>query len=104
MISKVVSEQVRKRFQNRDPLQLPTYIKGQIMKRVKVEFSSNSIILKNTEFQVLQGDRVLVEDSLSGKISDVFIRHYDVIADGGPVSVRFTKGDIPGLNVKAALS
>lgn len=55
MISKVVSEQVRKRFQNRDPLQLPTYIKGQIMKRVKVEFSSNSIVLKNTEFQVLQG-------------------------------------------------
>lgn len=74
------------------------------MKRVKVEFSSSGIVLKNTEFQVLQGDRVLVEDSLSGKISDVFIRHYDVIADGGPVSVRFTKGDIPGLNVKAALS
>ncbi len=73
------------------------------MKRVKVEFSSGGIVLNNAEFQVLKGDRVLIEDSLSGKISDVFIRNYDVSADGGHVSCRFTKGDIPGLNVTATL-
>lgn len=73
------------------------------MKRVKVKFSSSGIVLNNAEFQVLQDDRVLVEDSLSGKISDVFIRNYDVSADGCPVSCRFTKGDIPGLNVTATL-
>ncbi|HCU0190960.1 TPA: hypothetical protein OUE07_004278 [Citrobacter koseri] len=73
------------------------------MKRVKVEFSSSGIVLNNAEFQVLQGDRVLVEGSLSGKISDVFIRNYDVSANGGPVWCRFTKGDIPGLNVIATL-
>ncbi|EAR4677123.1 hypothetical protein DRY97_05665 [Salmonella enterica subsp. arizonae] len=73
------------------------------MKRVKVKFSSSGLVLNNAEFQVLQDDRVLVEDSLSGKISDVFIRNYDVSADGGPVSCRFTKGDIPGLNVTATL-
>ncbi len=103
MLSKAVSERIRKRFQNREPLQLPTYIKGRIMKRVKVEFSSDGIVVERAEFQVLQGNRVLVEGSLSGKISDVFIRNYDVSANGGPVWCRFTKGDIPGLNVTATL-
>lgn len=104
MLSKWTSERVRKRFSGKELPQLPGYIMGEQMNRVKIELSSSGIVLNNVEFQVLQGDRVLVEDSLSGKISDVFIRHYDVSADGGPVSVRFTKGDIPGLNVKAALS
>lgn len=74
------------------------------MKRVKVEFSSSGIVLNNVEFQVLQGDSVLVEDSLSGKISNVFIRHYDVSADDGPLSVLFPSGGITGLNVKVTLS
>lgn len=103
MLSKWTSERVRKRFQGRKILQLPTYIKGPIMKRVKVEFSSEGIVIKHAVFQVLQGDRVMVEDSLSGKISDVFIRNYDVSANDSPVSVRFTNGDVPGLNVTAAL-
>ncbi|MFR1962889.1 hypothetical protein [Enterobacter hormaechei] len=74
------------------------------MKRVKIEFSSSGIVLNNVEFQVLQGDSVLVEDSLSGKISNVFIRHYDVSVDDSPLSVLFPSGGITGLNVKATLS
>lgn len=74
------------------------------MNRVRVEFSSSGIVLKDAVLQVLQGDRVLVEDSLCGKISDAFIRHYNVSSDSGPVSVRFPKGDIQGLSVKASLS
>ncbi len=74
------------------------------MKRVKIEFSSGGIVINHAGFKVLQGDRVLVEDSLSGKFSDVFVRHYEVCADDSPVSIQFTKGDIPGLNVKATLS
>ncbi|MCS2146888.1 hypothetical protein [Scandinavium manionii] len=104
MLSKWVSDRARKRFQYREIPKLPTNIKGQVMKRVKVEFSSDGIVIKHTSFQVVQGDRVLVEDSISGKISDVFVRNYDVNADGGPVSVLFAKGGIPGLNVNATLS
>lgn len=74
------------------------------MKSVKIEFSSDGIVIMHAGFKVLQGNRVLVEDSLSGKISDVFVRHYEVCADDSPVSIQFTKGDIPGLNVKATLS
>lgn len=74
------------------------------MKSVKIEFSSDGIVIMHAGFKVLQGDRVLVEDSLSGKFSDVFVRHYEVCADDSPVSIQFTKGDIPGLNVKATLS
>ncbi|EBH3052656.1 hypothetical protein AA800_21210 [Salmonella enterica subsp. enterica serovar Paratyphi B] len=104
MLSKMVSDRVGKRFQNREIPQLPMSIKGQLMKRVKIEFSSGGIVIKHTGFKVLQGDRVLVEDFLSGKISDVFVRHYQVCADHSPVSIQFTKGDVPGLNVKATLS
>lgn len=103
MLSKMVSEQVGKRFLGRKTPQLPMYIKGQIMKRVKIEFSSDGIVIKHAGFKVLQGDRVLAEDFLSGKISDAFVRHYDVSVDDGPVSVRFTEGGIPGLNVTATL-
>ncbi|ELC6410532.1 MULTISPECIES: hypothetical protein [Enterobacteriaceae] len=104
MLSKMVSERVGKRFQNREIPQLPMSIKGQLMKSVKIEFSSDGIVIMHAGFKVLQGNRVLVEDSLSGKISDVFVRHYEVRADDGPVSIQFAKGDIPGLNVKATLS
>lgn len=104
MLSNAVSERVRKRFKDREIPQLPTKIKGSIMKHVKVEFSSDSTVINHAAFQVLQGDRVLVEDSLSGKISDVFIINYDVSANDSPVSVRFTNGDVPGLNVKAVIS
>lgn len=104
MLSKATQERMRKRFLGREIPQLPTNIKGKIMKRVKVEFSSDGTVINHAAFQVLQGERVLIEDSLSGKISDVFVRNYDVSADDNPVSVRFTNGDAPGLNVKAALS
>lgn len=104
MLSKLTSERVEKRFLGRKILQLPAYIKGQIMRRVKVEFSSDGTVINHAAFQILQGDRVLVKDSLSGKISDVFVRYYDISADDSPVSVRFTNGGVPGLNVKAALS
>ena len=103
MLSNTVSERVRKRFKDGEIPQLPTKIKGKIMKRVKVEFSSDGIVIEHAAFQVLQGERVLIEDSLSGKISDVFVRNYDVSADDSPVSVRFTNGDVPGIDVAAAL-
>lgn len=61
MLSKMVSDRVGKRFLNREIPQLPMSIKGQLMKRVKIEFSSGGIVIKHTGFKVLQGDRVLVE-------------------------------------------
>ena len=74
------------------------------MKRLKVELSSCGVVLNGTVFRVLQGERLLVEDCLSGKITDVFTRLYEVNADDGELSVHLPAGSIPGLNVKATLS
>lgn len=74
------------------------------MKQLKVEFSSSGIILRNVAFQVWQGDRVLVEDALSGKLTNTFARSYDVDADDSALSVQLPAGSISGLNVKAVLS
>lgn len=74
------------------------------MKRLKVELSSCGVVLNNTVFRVLQGERLIIEDRLSGKITDVFTRQYDVNAGTGELSVHLPAGNIPGLNVKATLS
>lgn len=74
------------------------------MRKLVVNIYSDGVVLDNVMFTVMQGDLLLVEDSVSGKISTVFTRTYQVEAGEGDVSVLLQDGQIQGLTFTASLS
>ena len=51
------------------------------MTKLEVKFSADGLMVQNVSFVVMQSGKVLVEDTLSGKISAEFRRTYEVEAD-----------------------
>jgi hypothetical protein len=108
MLSKMVSERSESDSEQGNTT-ITNEHQGQLMKSVKIEFSSDGIVIMHAGFKVLQGNRVLVEDSLSGKISDVFVRQKYVLTALYLFSLRKgisplkCEGHYPELSVLALL-
>lgn len=74
------------------------------MKKLEVKFSADGLKTQNLAFTVMQAGRVLVEDTLSGKISAEFTRTYDVEADEGHIDLFLHNVEDSSLRVTASLS
>ncbi len=73
------------------------------MSQIQVTISSAHVVLSNKEFTVTDGNKVLLRDTISGKLSSKFIRQYQVETPTGVLSAQFTDGDMPELTISASL-
>lgn len=55
-------------------------------------------------FKIMQAGRVLVEKTISGKISGPFTLSFDVNADDGPLVVEHNRSDLTKLSIIASVS
>lgn len=82
---------------------------GEMMKKLKVtiahleEYCDGIIQGATVNFQVSQNDRVLAEDSLSGKATHPFSKMYDVNASDGDINVTHDRPDLTWLMITAEL-
>lgn len=74
------------------------------MKKLEVKFSADGLKTQNLAFRVMQAGRVLVEDTLSGKISAEFRRTYEVEADESHIELLLHNIHDASLTVTASLS
>ncbi|HEE0082154.1 TPA: hypothetical protein R8G83_001504 [Citrobacter youngae] len=82
---------------------------GKIMKKLKVtiahleEYCDGIIQGTTVNFQVSQNDRVLAEDSLSGKATHPFSKMYDVNATDDAIDVTHDRPDLSWLTITVEL-
>jgi hypothetical protein len=74
------------------------------MKKLEVKFSADGLKPQNVAFAVMQAGRVLVEDTLTGKISAEYSRSYEVEADESHIDLFVHNVNDPTLTITASLS
>ena len=67
-----------------------------------MEFDDGIVQGTNVTFTVIQGSKVLVEDSLSGKATGPYVKNYDVTGTDENLVVEHNRPDLPHLSITAA--
>ena len=73
------------------------------MKNLEVKFSSDGLMVQNVSFVVMQSGKVVVQDTVSGKISAQFRRTYEVDADERHVDLLLCNVQDSSLTVNVSL-
>lgn len=71
--------------------------------QIQVTIESASAILHNKEFTVKQGNRVILRDKISGKISSTFSKRYELECDSSELSVQFSDGNDLAMHISASI-
>ncbi|OTA14206.1 hypothetical protein Xbed_03717 [Xenorhabdus beddingii] len=73
------------------------------MKKLTVTLSglNENNTASSVSFKVWQRDKLLIEDTLKGKISEKYSKVYDVECSNEPVRVEHNHNDLPSLKITA---
>lgn len=78
------------------------------MKNLKVtinnlmEFADGIVRGANVTFTVLQSGKVLIEETLSGKVTGPYLKKYEVVGSDADVVVEHNRPDLAHLSITAA--
>lgn len=73
------------------------------MKKLEVKFSADGLMVQNVSFVVMQLGKVVVQDTISGKISAQYRRTYEVDADESHLDLLLCNVQDPSLTVNVSL-
>ena len=71
--------------------------------QAQVTIYSEGVVVHNKAFTVTQANRVIIRDTINGKLSSRFNKRYPVECGSEEVSAQFTDGDILGLHISSSL-
>ncbi|MET3701528.1 MULTISPECIES: hypothetical protein [Enterobacteriaceae] len=78
------------------------------MKNLKVtinnlmEFADGIVQGANVTFKVIQAGKVLIEETLSGKVTSPYLKKYEVVGSDTDVVVEHNRPDLAHLSITAA--
>ncbi|PHM31312.1 hypothetical protein [Xenorhabdus innexi] len=58
----------------------------------------------SVDFKAWQGDRLLIKDTLNGKVSEGYKKVYDTECTHEPVIVEHNRDDLPSLKITASIA
>ncbi|PHM23032.1 hypothetical protein [Xenorhabdus budapestensis] len=76
------------------------------MKKLTVTLSglNESNAAGSVIFKVWQRDKLLIEDTLKGKVSERYSKVYDIDGSNEPVRIEHNRNDLPSLKITARIA